>query len=50
MEAKLEILKLKVEIFKSLFRADKYGNIPYPDDTARKTNKVFNILQTESDE
>ena len=44
MEARLEELKLKVEIFNSLFRPDKYGNVPYPDDMARQANKVFDIL------
>ena len=50
MEAKLEILKLKVEIFKCLFQKDKYGNLPYADVTAKETNKVFNALVHENNE
>lgn len=50
MNAAIETAKLKVEIFKCLFQKDKYGNLPYAEETAEKTNEVFNALVHENNE
>ncbi len=50
MEARLEVIKLKVEIFKCLYQKNKYGNLPYADETAKEANKVFNALVHENNE
>lgn len=46
----IEEAKLKVEIFKCLNQRDKYGNLPSAEQTAEKTNKVFNALVHENNE
>lgn len=50
MNTSIEVVKLKVEIFKCLFQKDKYGYLPYADETAKETNKVFNALVHEDNE
>ena len=50
MNTSIQAAKLKVEIFKCLFQKDKYGNLPYADETAKKTNEVFNALVHENNE
>ena len=50
MNTSIEAAKLKVEIFKCSFQKDKYGNLPYANETAKETNKVFNALVHENNE